>query len=167
MLLQIREAVLDNLPAMLAIYNHAIAHLAATFDLEPQSLAQREVWFHKHTEAHPLLVAEADGQVVGYCCLSPFREKPAYSKTVELSVYIDAQQRGRGVGTALMSDILQRAEQLGYHTVISGITGGNEASVRLHEKFGFTLAGKFREVGFKFGEWHDVHFYQLMLGKEA
>lgn len=165
-MLHIRDAVLGDLPSMLRIYNHAITHLVATFDLEPQTIAQREVWFHKHNKNHPLIVAEWEQEVVGYCCLSTFREKPAYNQTVELSVYIDAEQRGRGIGTALLSEILQRAKQLGYHTVISGIVGGNEASVKLHEKFGFTLAGRFQEVGFKFGEWHDVYFYQLLLGQE-
>lgn len=162
-MLHVREAVLHDLPAMLAIYNQAVRTLVATFDLEEHSLEQREVWFHKHGGRYPLIVAESEGEVVGYCCLSPFREKPAYGKSTELSIYIAEDQRGKGIGTVLMADILSRAEQLDYHTVISGITGGNEASVKLHEKFGFSFVGTFREVGFKFGDWQDVHFYQLML----
>jgi L-amino acid N-acyltransferase len=162
-MLQIRDAVLGDLPAMLAIYNYAVENLVATFDLEPQTLAQREVWFHKHGDRHPIIVAEHEGKVIGYCSLSVFREKPAYQKSTELSIYIAPDQSGKGVGTTLMSAILERARQLEYHTIVSGIVGGNGASVKLHEKFGFTLAGKFQEVGFKFGEWHDVHFYQWMV----
>lgn len=162
-MVHIRDAVLSDLPMMLEIYNHAVRNLVATFDLEELSLGQREVWFHKHGGKYPLIVAESAGIVAGYSCLSSFREKPAYGKTTEFSVYIAEGQRGKGVGTALMAEILARAAQLEYHTVISGIVGGNEASVKLHEKFGFSCIGRFQEVGFKFGEWQDVHFYQLML----
>ncbi|GED67818.1 N-acetyltransferase [Brevibacillus reuszeri] len=162
-MIRIRDAVIDDLPAMLHIYNHAIRNLVATFDLEEQSLEQREIWFYKHGENYPLLVAESEGKIVGYSCLSTFREKPAYAQSTELSVYVADDVRGKGVGTALMAVILQRAAQLGYHTVISGIVGGNEASIALHQKFGFHFIGQFREVGFKFGEWQDVHFYQLLL----
>lgn len=165
-MVRIRDAVIDDLPAILAIYNHAIHHTVATFDLEAQSLEQREVWFHKHGENYPLLVAESQGTILGYSCLSSFREKPAYAQTTELSVYVSQEKRSKGVGTALLAVLLQRARQLGYHTVVSGIVGGNEASIALHQKFGFTFIGSFREVGFKFGEWQDVHFYQLMLEKE-
>lgn len=163
-MVHIRDAHLNDLPAMLAIYNHAVNTLVATFDLEEQSLEQRTVWFHKHGDRYPLVVAEdAAGAVIGYACLSAFREKPAYGNTAELSIYIDEQQRGKHVGSVLMAEILERARKLGYHTVISGITGGNEASFRLHEKFGFRQVGKLSEVGFKFGQWHDVHYYQWMV----
>lgn len=162
-MLMIRDATQEDLPSILHIYNEAIRTLAATFDLEEQTIEQRAVWFAKYGGKYPLIVAEQDGEVAGYCCLSSFREKPAYNKTVELSIYISAKRRGNGIGNALMGAILQRARLLGYHTVIGGITAGNEASVRLHEKYGFTKVGHFREVGFKFGEWQDVCFYQLIL----
>ncbi|WP_134685738.1 GNAT family N-acetyltransferase [Brevibacillus migulae] len=159
----IRDAVKEDLPSILSIYNEAIRTLTATFDLEEQTLEQRAVWFAKYGGKYPLIVAELEGEVVGYSCLSSFREKPAYSKTVEVSIYISSEKRGHGIGNALMSAILDRARELQYHTVIGGITGDNEASVRLHEKFGFFLAGRFREVGYKFDAWRDVCFYQLML----
>ncbi|QRG68413.1 GNAT family N-acetyltransferase [Brevibacillus choshinensis] len=165
-MVSIRDAQISDLPAMLAIYNHAVNTLVATFDLEEQTLEQREVWFHKHGGRYPLIVAEDGDEVIGYCCLSAFREKPAYGNTAELSIYIAENQRGKSVGSALMRDIQKRTRELGFHVVISGITGGNEASVRLHEKFGFTLVGKLREVGYKFGEWHDVHYYEWMVGEE-
>lgn len=160
---QVREAVLEDLPYILDIYNEAIRNLTATFDLEEQPLEQRKTWFEKHGPRYPLMVAELDGKVVGYSCLSPYRDKAAYAGSTELSIYISAECRGKGIGKLLMQAILQRAEELGFHTVIGGITGGNETSVKLHEKFGFTFVGRFKEVGFKFGEWQDVCFYQLIL----
>jgi L-amino acid N-acyltransferase YncA len=165
-MIRIRTAVLSDLPAMLDIYNDAIRNLTATFDLDEQTLEERKTWFAKYNDRHPLIVAELNGDVVGYCCLNPFRDKPAYAHTTELSVYISSKHRGRGIGSSLMTDILQHAKQLGYHTVIGGITSGNSASVKLHEKFGFQHVGCFKEVGLKFGEWQDVHFYQLMISEQ-
>ncbi|MCK6259170.1 N-acetyltransferase family protein [Fictibacillus sp. KIGAM418] len=165
-MLYIREALLRDLPAILDIYNDAIKTLTATFDLEEQTLDERKAWFEKYGGDFPLVVAKLDGKVAGYSCLSPFRDKAAYSRTTELSLYIASEFRGKGVGKALMEDILQRAADAGYHTVIGGITGGNEASVKLHEKFGFEFVGCFKEVGYKFDEWQDVHFYQRMLNTE-
>ncbi|MNO35842.1 N-acyltransferase YncA [compost metagenome] len=161
---EIREAVLEDLPDLLAIYNESVLNSAATFDLEAQTLKQRRVWFDNHGGRFPLIVATAQGEVVGYCSLSPFRAKPAYAHSAELSVYLAAEFRGQGIGSALTADILQRAAALGYHTVISGVVGGNEASRKLHEKFGFEYIGCFKEVGRKFGKWWDVHFYQYITG---
>lgn len=162
-MIQIRDAVINDLPELLEIYNDAVRNLTATFDLKEHSLEQRKVWFHHHGGRFPLIVAILDGNVVGYSCLSAYRDKPAYSKSTELSIYISEKYRGKGIGTSLMKEIIERAKQLGFHTMIGGITGGNEASVKLHEKFGFSFVGRFSEVGFKFGEWQHVDFYQLML----
>ncbi|MFC7749562.1 GNAT family N-acetyltransferase [Paenibacillus thermoaerophilus] len=159
----IRDAVPADLPALLDIYNDAIRKLTATFDLEEQTLEQRTEWFRHYGGRYPLIVADIGGTVAGYACLSKFRDKPAYDRTVELSVYIGEAYRGRGVGNALVKEILARAAEHRHHVVVSGITAGNEASIRMHEKFGFELCGRFREVGFKFGEWQDVLFYQLVL----
>ncbi|MGG6314606.1 N-acetyltransferase family protein [Paenibacillus macerans] len=163
-MIAVREAMLEDLPEMLAIYNEAVVNSTATFDLEEQSLQERKVWFRNHGGRYPLIVAEVQGKVAGYCSLSPFRAKPAYAGSAELSVYLAAEFRGQGIGTALTLDILKRAEMLGYHTVISCVVGGNEASRKLHEKFGFEHIGCFKEVGRKFGEWQDVHFYQYFTG---
>jgi L-amino acid N-acyltransferase len=167
LLFTLREAQLEDVPDLLAIYNAAILTSPATFDLEPQTLEQRTEWFLAHGERYPILVAVDEEAVLGYACLSPFREKPAYGKTVETSVYVHPNAHRRGVGTALVSAILDRAKELGYHTVIAGITAGNEASERLHQQFGFEKVGTLREVGYKFHQWHDVHFYQLMLSENA
>ena len=110
-----------------------------------------------------MIVAEVDGHVAGYASLSPFRDKEAYKDTTEISLYVSKDSRGGGIGRKLMEEILGRATQLNYHVIIAGITTGNEGSVRLHEKYGFEFIGRFKEVGFKFGEWQSVDFYQLIL----
>ncbi|MBR6682763.1 MAG: N-acetyltransferase, partial [Firmicutes bacterium] len=147
---------------------------------------ERMQWFEEHqTEAHPLLVAEimADAEptnssslpqnqdgastltqpiVAGYATLSSYRPKAAYDSTAELSLYIAPACRGRGVATALMQAILQAARKCPeLHMVVSVITGGNAASIHLHEKFGFTHCGTLHEVGFKHGAYRDVDHYEL------
>ncbi|WP_163103265.1 GNAT family N-acetyltransferase [Peribacillus alkalitolerans] len=161
--MEIRDAILDDLPAILEIYNDAVLNLTATFDLEEQTLEERTLWFHKYGGKYPLIVAKQEGEVVGYCSLSSFRDKPAYNRTAELSIYLSSKHRGLGLGKVLMEELIDRAKKLDYHTLIGGITSGNEASVKLHEKFGFELVGVFKEVGYKFNQWQDVHFYQLIL----
>jgi L-amino acid N-acyltransferase YncA len=159
----VRDARRTDLPALLEIYNHAVLTSPATFDLEPLTLVQRRRWFSDHGRLHPLVVAERDERVVGYAGLSPFRDKPGYSRSAEDSVYVHRDFQGKGVGALLMKEILARASRLGYHTIVAGIVPPNEASVRLHEGLGFAYVGNFREVGFKFSRWQDVAFYQLFL----
>ena len=135
----------------------------ATLDLTPRSLAQWQAWFdHHNVENHPLYVAEIDGSVAGYASLSSYREKEAFRSTVELSIYIAPDFRKRGAATALMAFILEDAKaDERTHTVVSVITAGNEASRKLHEKFGFEFCGTIREVGVKFGEYQDIENYRL------
>ena len=163
----IRRAKRSDLPALIEIYNHEVRSSPATFDLEPQTLAQRRAWFSSHGRMHPLIVAERRGRVIGYASLSGFRDKPGYSKSGEDSVYVRRGFQGKGVGTLLLKEILARATELGYHTVIAGVVPPNEASVRLHEGLGFGYVGNFREVGFKFSRWRDVAFYQAFLPVKA
>lgn len=162
-MLIIRKAQTEDIPAILRIYNHSVLHSAATFDLEPQTLEYRQEWFSHYGDHYPLIVALWNGIVAGYSSLSQFRTKPAYDPTVELSVYIDEAYQHRGIATSLITEILQLGRTRGFHSVISGITAGNNTSLRLHEKFGFQRIGSFREVGWKFGQWQDVLFYQLFL----
>lgn len=160
-----RTAREEDLPALLAIYNYEVEHGVATFDINSKTLEQRRPWLLAHNEAnHPLIVAEEDGRAVGYASLSPYREKEAYAATVELSLYIDKDYRRRGIAGKLLEEILSMARQReDIHTVVSVITGGNEASIRLHEKAGFTHCGTIREVGVKFGKRLDIENYQLMV----
>lgn len=163
--MRIRAAREEDMPRLLDIYNYEVLNGVATFDLHPKSMEDRMAWFREHNVGnHPLIVAELDGRAVGYATLSPYRDKEAYAATVELSVYVDPACRRRGVARRLISDILAEARgREDIHTVISVITGGNDASVRLHEEFGFVYCGTIREVGVKFGRKLDIVNYQLMV----
>ena len=110
-----------------------------------------------------MIVAEVDGEVVGFASLSPFRDRPAYNSTVENSVYVRADHRGTGVGAALLDELLTLAGQHGFHTVIARIVGGHDASIALHQRLGFEEVGLEREVGRKFGKWLDVMVMQRLL----
>ncbi|MEW4282509.1 GNAT family N-acetyltransferase [Priestia koreensis] len=159
----IRKAAQADLPILTDIYNQSVLHTTATFDLTPVTPNERQGWFDAHGGHYPLIVAEEKGVVMGYASLSSFRDKEAYNGTVELSVYIDEAHQGKGLGKLLMSEILHQAKELHYHVVISGITKGNDKSVQLHARFGFEFCGEFKQVGYKFDEWQDVLFYQLIL----
>ncbi len=163
--MNIRVAQEQDLPSLLDIYNYEVLNGTATFDLEPKTLEERKVWFDAHNVGnHPLWVAEEEGRVIGYVSLSPYREKEAYAATVELSIYIDPGYRCRGVARRLMTEILAWARACeDIHTVVSVITGGNEASIRLHREFGFEDCGTLREVGEKFGRKLDIVNLQLMV----
>lgn len=160
----IRHASPIDIPAITEIYNDAILNSTATFDLEPKTLEDRNEWLLSHKANHPVLVYEKDGQVVAYASLSAYRDKKAYDHSVELSLYIDKNFRGIGIGNELMTEILEQAKQHpNIHTVISVITGGNQASIYLHEKFGFTHCGRVKETGCKFGNYLDIDIYQIMV----
>lgn len=159
----IRKAELRDLEELLEIYNYEVVYGVSTFDLHPKTLEERRQWFDSHNiDNHPLLVAEIEGHAAGYASLSSYREKEAYRSTVELSVYVGAAYRRRGVADTLMKAILElaRADE-SIHTVVSVITGGNEASIRLHNKYGFTYCGCMHEVGYKLGAYRDIENYEL------
>ena len=163
--MRIRTAEQGDLAALLDIYNYEVVHGVATLDLAPKSLDDWQVWFDCHNvDNHPLYAAVENGQVAGYASLSPYREKEAYRSTVELSIYIHPEFRRRGIAGALMGFLLDEARKdERTHTVVSVITSGNEASCRLHEKFGFTFCGTIREVGMKFGRYLDIDNYSLQV----
>lgn len=161
----IRAADRKDMPRLLDIYNYEVLNGTATFDLRPKTMEERMEWFYSHNQDnHPLIVAEIDGKAVGYATLSPYRPKEAYAATVELSVYIDPAYRRRGVARRLICAILAEARARDdIHTIISVITNGNDASVKLHEEFGFAYCGTMKEVGKKFGKLLGTVSYQLMV----
>ena len=161
--MRIRTAEQGDLAALLDIYNYEVLHGVATLDLAPRTLEQWQVWFDGHNvDNHPLYVAEAGGRVAGYASLPPYREKEAYQPTAELPTYIHPDFRRQGIAGALMGFLLDEARRDGRtHTVVSVITTGNEASCRLHERFGFTFCGRIPEVGMKFGRYLDIDNYSL------
>ncbi|GAA5074488.1 GNAT family N-acetyltransferase [Nocardia iowensis] len=165
----IRDAHRDDLPAILAIHNANIATSTAIWDLEQVGLDDRLAWFEERTAAGlPILVAEIDGVVAGYASYGPWRPKAGYRFTVENSVYVDERFQRRGIATALLTELIERARRSGdVHAIIAGIESGNSGSIQLHERFGFRTVGEFPEVGHKFGRWMDLTLMQLMLPVHA
>ncbi len=161
--METRLARLDDAEAIRQIYNREVSTSTVTFDLVPRTLDEQITWLQARSGAHVVLVAEHEGGIVGFASLSPFRERPAYNSTVETSVYVRSDQRGRGVGSRLLGDLVDLAAQHGFHTTIARIVGGHEASIGLHRSAGFTEVGVEREVGRKFGSWLDVVVMQKML----
>lgn len=161
--LHLRAARPGDCDAMSAIYNHYVINDTCTYQEESETVAERQLWLSKHDEAHPVLVAESGGQVIGWAALSAFRERSGYRYTVEDSLYLHHAWRGRGIGSLLLCDLMSRARQFGYHTIIAGISAEQEPSIALHRKYGFVEVARLREVGYKFGRWLDVLFLQLSL----
>ena len=160
----VRLATLDDAEAIQRIYNHEVEHTTHTFDLVPRTLEDQQAWLQDRTGALGVLVAEIDGQVVGFSSLSEYRPRAAYRTSVESSVYVNETMRGRGVGRRLLHDLVDLAKASGFHTMVARIAGGHEASIKLHEAAGFSTVGTEREVGRKFGNWLDVVVMQRMLG---
>jgi L-amino acid N-acyltransferase len=158
-----RLATLADAESIRAIYNVEVTTSTVTFDLVPRSLAQQEEWLAKRSGAHAVLVAEDAGAVVGFASLSPYRDRAAYSTTVEDSVYVSRAHQGQGVGARLLGDLVDVARTHGFHAMMARIVGGHEASIRLHTALGFGVVGVEREVGRKFNQWLDVVLMQRML----
>ncbi len=160
----IRLAVSADVPAILEIVNHEILNTTVLYEYEPRTLAQQLEWFEaKQKSDWPVIVAEQEGKVLGYGTYGPFRARAAYSKSIEHSVYVHKDYRGKAIGYALMVELIKLAKANGYHTMIAGIDSSNMGSVEFHRKFGFEVVGTFKEVGNKFDRWLDVIFMQLML----
>jgi L-amino acid N-acyltransferase YncA len=159
-MITIRRATMKDLAAITDIYNEAILKTAATFDTNPKTVEEQKPWFKSHDSKHPILVAEKDGFVIAWASLSKWSDRCAYSDTAEISIYVKEEHRGKGIGKKLMHEILDQGQKGGLHTVIARISEPNEASVRLHEAFGFEHTGTMKEVGRKFGKLLDVHLMQ-------
>jgi L-amino acid N-acyltransferase YncA len=159
----IRCATPADLPAINDIYNHYVLHSTCTYQTEPETMESRRAWFDHHGEKHPITVAEESGRIVGWGSLSRFHPRAAYAQTVENSVYVDHRQHRRGIGRALLADLIERAEKIGHHAIIAGIDGEQAPSVALHAALGFEQVGYLKQVGFKFGRWLDVIYMQRLL----
>jgi L-amino acid N-acyltransferase len=150
--------------AILAIFNEAIANSTAIYDYEPRSIESMEDWFRaKQLRDFPVIGAIESGELVGFASYGTFRAWPAYKYTIEHSVYVHRDHRGKGIGSALMGQLITAAQQQQYRTLVGGIDAANVGSIALHEKLGFTHSGTIRDAGFKFGQWLDLSFYQLIL----
>lgn len=159
----LRPATAADLPAISAIYNHSVLTSTCTFALEPETLADREAWFAGRTAAHPVLVADAGGEVVAWGSLSPWNKRAGYAATVEWSVYVREDWQRKGLASAILAELVRLAKAAGHRTILGGVSADQTASLELHRRHGFVQAAHLREVGFKFGRWLDVIYLQLML----
>ena len=163
-MLTVRDATESDLPAILAIYNDVVATTTAVYRDDPATLEDRVAWWRgRVAQGYPVLVALDAGEVVGFATFGDFRAWPGYRFTVEHTVHVRADWRGRGVGRVLMLPLLERARALGKHVMIAGVDADNLGSIRFHERLGFERSGHLREVGFKFGRRLDLVFLQRML----
>jgi phosphinothricin acetyltransferase len=162
--MQIRQAVDADLDAILAINNDAIANSTAIWTDDVVERGEREDWLAARTAAgDPVLVAIEGEELAGYATYARWRAKHGYRHTVEDSVYIAAPFQGRGVGRALLVELIERARVAGHHVMLADIESGNAASIRLHESLGFVEVGRLREIGTKFDRWLDLTILQLDL----
>jgi phosphinothricin acetyltransferase len=168
---RLRPATPDDAEGIRTIYNHEVANTTATFDLVPRSLHDQRTWLIDRSGAFGAIVAVIDGddgeRVAGFASLSPYKERAAYRTTVEDSVYVDRGQGGLGIGTLLLTEVLDIARTSGFHSVMARIEATGEASRRLHAKCGFELIGIEREVGRKFNRWLDVAVMQYLVAGGA
>jgi L-amino acid N-acyltransferase YncA len=161
---QLRLAERRDAAACREIYNLEVTTTTVTFDMVPRTLDEQVAWIDGHSGGHPAIVAVDDGGIVlGFGCISPYKDRPAYSPTVEDSVYVHREHRSRGVGRAMLDELIRLARDHGFHSMIARIVGGHEASIALHAACGFEPLGVEREVGRKFGKWLDVVEMQRML----
>lgn len=159
----IRAFHIDDTKELLDIYNFYVLNSTSTFHDVPLPF---EEFLEKLTQIslnYPFIVFEENDEILGYAYGSKFRPKPAYNKTVESTVYVKNGVHGKQIGTKLYTELLRLLKQENYHIVLGVLTLPNDASVKLHEKFGFTQVADLKQVGFKFGEWQDVGFWQLNL----
>jgi phosphinothricin acetyltransferase len=164
----VRRAASTDAPAIAAIYAHHVAHGSASFDTNPRSQAETAAKIADcNARGWPFLVAEADGEVVGYAYATQFRDRPAYRTTCENSIYIHPGHVGQGVGTRLLDALIEAATGAGFRQMIAVIGGAEPASVALHSKAGFVEAGRMRSVGRKHGRWLDTLYMQRGLGAGA
>ncbi len=161
--MDVRLATLDDAEPIRQIYNLEVTTSTATFDLVPRSLEEQQAWQAERSGARAVVVAELGGEVCGFASLSPWRDRPAYATTVEDSVYVHRDHQGRGVGRALLEELLGTATRHGFHACMARVVGGHEASIALHARCGFEIVGTEREVGRKFGRWLDVVLMERLL----
>ncbi|KES24065.1 MULTISPECIES: GNAT family N-acetyltransferase [Pseudomonas] len=160
----IRDANPTDLGALRDIYNDAVLNTTAIWNEVAIDLDNRRAWLElRAQQGFPVLVAEDAGEVVGYASYGPWRAFDGFRETVEHSVYVRADQRGKGVGPQLMQALVDRARAQGLHVMVAAIESGNAASIRLHERLGFATTGQMPQVGQKFGRWLDLTFMQLVL----
>ena len=164
----IRDATEHDLPAIRAIYNDAVLNTTAIWNEQPVDLANRQAWFSaRQAQQYPILVTVDNDEVTGYASFGDWRPFEGFRYSVEHSVYVRNDQRGKGLGPRLMQALIERARSCGKHVMVAAIESGNLASIRLHERLGFVTTGQMPQVGIKVGRWLDLTFMQLTLNPGA
>jgi L-amino acid N-acyltransferase YncA len=162
--IKVRPAIFADIDTILEIVNHQILHSTSNYDYEPHDFETQKLWFEQKQEKNqPIIVAEFENAPIAYATYGTFREKIGYQYTVEHSVYVAQEFIGQGVGKLLLAELIRLAKEQGYHVMIGAIDAENTGSITFHEKFGFTVTGTIREVGYKFDHWLDLVFMQLIL----
>jgi L-amino acid N-acyltransferase YncA len=164
MALLIRQATEADLADILDVFNDALINTTAVYQDVPHTPDIRLKWYHDRIEAgYPVIIAEFDNEFAGFASYGAFRAGSGYRYTAEHSVYITSQHRGKGIGKALILELINIARKNELHTLIAGIDSSIEPSIKLHLSLGFTEVAHFKQVGYKFGEWLDLKFFQLIL----
>lgn len=160
----IRTATVKDLPAILEIMNYAILHTTAVYDYAPRLIEYIQLWFdEKQEKDFPVLVAEIENKVCGYSTYSQLKDKEGYKFCVEHSVYVTKGYNGKGIGTALLQELIKIAKAKGKHSMVGIVDADNTNSIAFHEKLGFVKSGVLLQAGYKFNRWLDVQYMQLML----
>lgn len=159
----IREVRPDDAAQIAGIYNRYILETTISFETQPLSAEDMRKRIEEISSYFPYLVAENNGKLIGYCYAHPWKERAAYCKTLETTIYLASEAKGRGLGTRLMTQLIKECRNRGYHALIACITAENEESCQFHERLGFKKVSHFEQVGQKFGRWLDVADYELML----
>ena len=160
--MNIRKVTLEDAPQIREIYNYYIKNTHHTFETEPLSLEETIERINKVTAVYPYLVAEEDGEILGYAHAGRFKLRQAYEHTCEVIIYVKNDAKKRGVGSGLYLELFDLLEEMDIHVMIAGIALPNDSSVKFHERLGFTKAAHFKEIGYKLGRWFDVGYWQLM-----
>lgn len=161
--MEIRDVRPADMPEITRIYNHYVLETDISFETEPVSVGEMTRRMEEFTASYPYIVCVADGRVAGYCYAHPWKSRAAYAGTLETTIYLDPDFTRRGIGLALMERLIDDCRKAGFDSLIACITGGNEASCRMHERLGFRQVSFFKAVGRKFGRMLDVVDYQLQL----
>lgn len=166
--MQIRDAQSADLVTITEIYNDAVAHTTAIWNDTIVDLDNRAAWLAaRAASGYPVLVAVDESGVIGYASFGDWRAFDGYRNTVEHSVYVRGDQRGRGVGKALMRELIERARGIDKHVMVAAIESENAGSIGLHLSLGFEEVGRMPQVGEKFGRWLDLTFLQLVLDERT
>lgn len=159
----IRDCTTGDIPSICNIYNHYIAHTVITFEELPVSVVEMQRRIETTMQSFPWLVFEEAGKILGYAYASKWKDRSAYKHTAEVTVYLHPQHCGKGVGTLLYKALIEQLANKNIHVLLACIAIPNTASERIHQKLGFRQVAHFREVGFKFGRWLDVGYWQKNL----